>query len=134
MQEEIVEVEKVTAEEREGLRRIRTRFRWMWVVIIGYIPAGFVVAPLLRRSDKAAEIYSVAWIPLWLVAIWWAMRSRCPRCGGYFFQIQPSSRRLRDWMKRHPNLTWAFRGGFEGDLIQRRCRECGLPLKAADSS
>ena len=96
-------VEFVTAQEKEGLYRIRQRRRLFWLLFFALIPA-FVLCNFITRSDIVIRwfmgIYAAALIIFGLLASF----SHCPHCGHHFH--------INKWGVSNP---WT-----------KRCLNCGL--------
>lgn len=96
-------------EEREGLRKIRSRRFWFWLELAIYLPLLFVAIQLAHSRLLVALIATLSAAALARFA-GLAAFSRCPRCGRYFHSTTSN-----------PTL-W--------NLLTRRCLHCGLPLHA----
>jgi hypothetical protein len=100
----------MTSEERDGLRRIRRLRFWLWVLVLGSVPAVWIVTAA-THSYLAVALLMLA---LLIAVVRCAIRSaftHCPRCGGYFHSAAGPK----------PSLA---------SLIVRKCSHCGLPLRA----
>jgi hypothetical protein len=100
----------MTSEERDGLRRIR-RFRfWLWVFLLSYVPAIWIVAATTHSYLAVVPLMLALLIAVVRCAVRTAF-SHCPRCGGYFHSA-------------------AGPGPSFASLLTRKCTQCGLPLRA----
>ena len=66
-----------------GLKKIRKRRRYLWVVILIYMPAMYTTLRF-TQSYKSTAVVFVIWVILLLIFATWAACARCPRCGNYF--------------------------------------------------
>jgi hypothetical protein len=89
---------------REGLRDIRFRRRWLWLVFLGYLP---VMATLSLLGEWMFPWAAYVWMGLFMGAVMYVWASRCPRCGERF------------------HFRWAFSNPWA-----RKCLHCGLNLRA----
>lgn len=88
-----------------GLLKVRQRRRWLWLVILVYLPAMMVA---LRQPDYKtwAAVVFIIWIILLIIAVVFACLVRCPGCGECFHTHGPTF------------------------LPFRRCLHCGLHVNA----
>ena len=92
-----------SSEVLEGLRRIRVRRRFMWAMLLGYVPVVMVISWLGIAPFE--EVAGTLWFAMvgatWMIS----MYSRCPRCNEFF----------------HSRILW-------GNPWRTKCANCGLPL------
>lgn len=88
-----------------GLRRIRLRRWFLWVVLIIYLPTMWLAQQVTGSFHGALPVF-FAWVLLLIMATAWSATVRCPRCGNYY----------------HVNGMML--------LYLRRCLHCQLPLTA----
>ena len=104
--EELDEPEELDPQElRAGLKKIRRRRWFFWIMIMIYLPA-MLVALKMPQSGQAVVTVFVVWVLLLIVAVILMTLVRCPRCGNCF----------------HMN-GYMFRP-------VRRCYHCGLHITA----
>ena len=74
---------------RAGLKKIRMRRWFLWVVILGYLPAMLIA---LDSSDVRTwvTITFSTWLVLLILAVALACLVRCPRCGECFHTHGPT--------------------------------------------
>ncbi len=90
---------------RAGLKKIRLRRWFLWLLIIIYLPM-MMVAMRMPQSGRAVVTAFILWVLFLIVAVALMALVRCPRCGNCY----------------HMN-GYLFRP-------VRRCFSCGLPLNA----
>jgi len=66
-----------------GLKKIRKRRRFLWGVMLVYLPAMWMTLRLTGSFEVAAAVF-VAWIILFCIFATIAACARCPGCGNYF--------------------------------------------------
>lgn len=90
---------------RLGLRQIRRRRWFLWVLVLAYAPL-MMVALAAAESQQVVMIAFGIWVLLVILAVALMTLARCPRCGHCFH--------------------------MSGYLFRpvRRCFECGLHLTA----
>lgn len=88
-----------------SLKRIRRRRGILFAVVLGYVPAIWLVHSL-SGTFRAMLTTFLSWVALLLVTCLMAAVCRCPRCGNYFHVH---------------GMTMLF---------PRRCLHCRLPLDA----
>jgi len=66
-----------------GLKKIRRRRWFFWIMIMIYLPA-MLVALQMPQSGQAVVTVFVAWILLLIVAVTLMALVRCPQCGNCF--------------------------------------------------
>lgn len=66
-----------------GLVRIRRRRRFLWLVLIIYLPAMWTTQQITRSFQGSLPVF-FGWFLLLLVAAAVSAAARCPRCGNYF--------------------------------------------------
>jgi hypothetical protein len=66
-----------------GLKKIRKRRRFLWVVILAYLPVMWTTLRLTGSFNVTAAVF-VVWIILLCVFATFAACARCPGCGNYF--------------------------------------------------
>lgn len=88
-----------------GLTLVRRRRRFLWGMLLVYVPAIWTTL-LLTGSDRAAFKVFVLWVVLTSLAVGAAALARCPRCFNYFHMH-----------------------GFV-PLYLRKCLHCGLHVNA----
>ena len=93
------------AEYAPGLRRIRRRRWYLWIVILIYVPVMWFTLRLTSAIGTLGSVFAGWFLLLFAVAMVTAL-ARCPRCGNYFHVH---------------GLTF---------LCLRRCLHCQLHLKA----
>ncbi len=76
-------------EYASGLKKIRKRRRYLWLVIMVYLPAMMVALESPNYRTWAAVVFSV-WIVLLIIAVAFACVIRCPRCGECFHTHGPT--------------------------------------------
>ncbi len=69
--------------EMEGFWSVRRRRRWVWLLLLGYVPA---VSATMAVHEVLGRVVAVGGMMAFLVAAVLHARSRCPRCGGACFQ------------------------------------------------
>jgi len=75
--------ERDPQELRAGLKKIRRRRWFFWIMIMIYLPA-MLVALQSPQSGQAVVTVFVVWILLLIVAVTLMALVRCPRCGNCF--------------------------------------------------
>ena len=88
-----------------GLRRIRRRRRYLWLVSLAYLPI-MLITLKVTHSNRALAAVFVIWIVFLCKAVLPVAFAVCPRCGNYFH----------------------MKGFFP--LYLRRCLHCGLHINA----
>jgi hypothetical protein len=88
-----------------GLRRIRRRRWYLWLVSLAYVPIMWITLQW-THSNKALVVVFIIWIVFLCKAVLPVAFVLCPRCGNYFH----------------------MKGFFP--LYRRRCLHCGLPINA----
>jgi hypothetical protein len=66
-----------------GLGKIRKRRRFLWGVILVYLPVMWTTLRLTGSFNVTAAVF-VVWIILLCIFATVAACARCPRCGNYF--------------------------------------------------
>jgi hypothetical protein len=66
-----------------ALRKIRQRRRYLWVVILAYLPTMWTTLQLSQSYKVTAAVF-VIWVILLSIFATVAACARCPRCGNYF--------------------------------------------------
>lgn len=66
-----------------GLRIIRKRRWFLWILIIIYVPAVWTSLSL-THSDRATAVVFGVWVVLLIVAVFFVTTVPCPRCGNLF--------------------------------------------------
>jgi len=66
-----------------GLKKIRKRRWFLWVVILAYLPAMWTTLRLTGSFNVTAAVF-VVWIILLCIFATVAALARCPGCGNYF--------------------------------------------------
>ena len=66
-----------------GLAKIRRRRRFLWTVLIMYLPTMWT-AQQITRSFKGALPVFFLWFVLLLIVMAVSALAKCPRCGNYF--------------------------------------------------
>lgn len=93
------------ASYRAGLSSIRKRRRYLWALIIVYLPMMWLAQKVTGSFNGAMPVFGV-WCVLLIVAVSFLAVVKCPRCGNLF----------------HVNgMTM---------LVLRRCLHCQLRLDA----
>jgi hypothetical protein len=77
------QVEIDVSELKAGLRVIRRRRWYLWLVILIYLPL-MMTALRYTASIRGAAVAFFAWFVLLFVIALVAAVARCPRCGNYF--------------------------------------------------
>ncbi len=78
--------EKQTTDPAEfgpGLRIVRRRRWYLWVVILVYVPAMWLTLKV-SPTYRAVEIVFAVWFVIVFAAATYSALARCPRCGNYF--------------------------------------------------
>ncbi|MBW6509061.1 MAG: hypothetical protein K0A94_05880 [Desulfuromonadales bacterium] len=88
-----------------GLRKIRVRRWFLWLLVLAYVPL-MMVALRAQDTKQVVAVSFVVWLLLLIVAVAMMALARCPVCG-YCFHMS----------------GYLFRP-------VRRCFECGLHLTA----
>jgi hypothetical protein len=88
-----------------GLARIRRRRRFLWFVLIAYLPTMWTTQQITRSFQGSLPVF-FGWFLLLLIAAGVSATARCPRCGNYF----------------HVNGMVL--------LYLRKCLHCQLPITA----
>jgi len=70
-------------ELRAGLKKIRRRRWFFWIIIMAYLPA-MLIALRTPQSTQAVGIVFVVWVLLLIVAVTLMALVRCPQCGNCF--------------------------------------------------
>ena len=94
----------LTDAERDGLRGIRSRRRWVWRVWLGAVPVAALVA--LIAGERAFNAAAIAIMVAWCIVFLRSGFVRCPRCAAFF-----NLGRLRS-----------------ANPFRRECGSCGLSL------
>jgi hypothetical protein len=81
-------------EYREGLKKVRQRRLWLWLVIIVYLPAMMIALRQPNYKTWAALAFCI-WIVLLIIVVAFACLVRCPRCGECFHTHGPTFLPLR---------------------------------------
>ena len=71
---------------RAGLADIRRRRRYMWVLLLGFLPFGVLVS-LLPISDSLVPWLAFGWLGVFAIASIRSNLSKCPRCGRNYHQF-----------------------------------------------
>jgi hypothetical protein len=66
-----------------GLRLIRRRRRWLWLVILAYLPAMWLTLKVMPLHKVLGTVFLV-WVVLLFIVVLVSAVARCPRCGNYF--------------------------------------------------
>jgi hypothetical protein len=66
-----------------GLDLVRRRRRYLWGIILAYLPAMWVTLKLTSSLSVALAVFGV-WFLLLFAAALVAASARCPRCGNTF--------------------------------------------------
>lgn len=66
------------------LTRIRRRRRWMFALILGFLPAMVGVATI-APSRGVGFFFGVLWLMATAVVVLWTSYSPCPNCSSPFF-------------------------------------------------
>lgn len=77
------------AEYTPGLKKIRQRRWFLWLVIIVYLPAMMVALDSPNYKNRVVAVF-VVWIIVLIVAVALACLVRCPRCGECFHTHGPT--------------------------------------------
>lgn len=93
-----------------GLRRIRRRRKYLWLVSLAYMPIMWITLKMTYSHQALAVVY-VIWIFFLCKAVLPVAFALCPRCGNYFH------------MK-----------GFFPVYLLRKCLHCGLHISADKKS
>ncbi|HEY5673524.1 MAG TPA: hypothetical protein VIR78_07460 [Malonomonas sp.] len=72
-----------------GLKKVRQRRWFLWLVILIYIPAMMLALESPDAGSVAVKVF-IAWIIVLCVAVGLACVVRCPRCGGSFHTHGPT--------------------------------------------
>jgi hypothetical protein len=99
----------MTAEERKSLRKIRHLRRWLWVLLLIFIPLVWLTI-ILAQSRWVTMVIVMVWVAAVVRCASRAAFSHCPRCCNYFHATAGT-----------PSF-W--------NLLARRCTHCGLPLRS----
>ena len=100
----------MVAEEREGLHKIRRLRRWLWALMLAFVPLIWLVTSVTRSRSVMTPIL-IVWVAGVVHFAARAAFSKCPRCRNYFHATAGT-----------PSF-W--------NLVARRCTHCGLPLRSA---
>ena len=76
-------------EYRPGLKKIRSRRKVLWLVIMVYLPAMMLALDSPNYRTWVVVVF-VTWIILLILAVGFACVVRCPRCGEYFHTHGPT--------------------------------------------
>ncbi len=71
------------AEFGPGLRIVRRRRWYLWVVILVYVPAMWLTLKV-SPTYHTVEIVFAAWFVILFAVATYSALARCPRCGNYF--------------------------------------------------
>lgn len=66
------------------LARIRRRRRWMFVLILGFLPASLGIAAI-APSPGVGFLFGATWLAITAVVVLWTTYSPCPNCSSPFF-------------------------------------------------
>ena len=77
-----------------GLKKIRTRRRWLWLLIIVYLPAMKLALDSPDYRFWAGAVFAT-WLVLLILAVGFTCVLRCPRCGQLFHTHGPTFLPLR---------------------------------------
>ena len=77
-----------------GLKKIRTRRRWLWLTIILYLPAMKLALDSPDYRFWAGVVFAT-WLILLILVVGFACVLRCPRCGKQFHTHGPTFLPLR---------------------------------------
>lgn len=88
-----------------GLRRIRRRRWYLWLVLIIYLPTMWITQEITQSFNGSLPVFFI-WCLVLVVVMSFCAVARCPRCGNYF----------------HVNGMSL--------LLLRRCLHCQLHLNA----
>ncbi len=77
-----------------GLKKIRVRRRWLWLVILVYLPAMKLALDSPDYRFWAMMVFGT-WLLLLILAVGFACVLRCPRCGQLFHTHGPTFLPLR---------------------------------------
>ncbi|MBN1958505.1 MAG: hypothetical protein JXQ81_09320 [Desulfuromonadales bacterium] len=94
-----------TQDLKSGLKKIRLRRWFLWILIMAYLPM-MMLAMRAQQSGRAVVTAFIVWVLLLIVAVALMALVRCPQCGNCY----------------HMN-GYLFRP-------VRKCFSCGLPLNA----
>ncbi|PLX97047.1 MAG: hypothetical protein C0622_13740 [Desulfuromonas sp.] len=72
-----------------GLKKVRSRRLFLWLVIIVYLPAMMLALDSPDYKTWVAVVF-VTWLVLLIVAVAFACLVRCPRCGNCFHTHGPT--------------------------------------------
>jgi Flp pilus assembly protein TadB len=76
--------EEISFEDlRAGLKKVRSRRWFLWVLILAYLPL-MMIALRSGNPGRTVVIFFAAWILLIIVAVALMALVRCPRCGNCF--------------------------------------------------
>lgn len=93
------------SEYETGLKKVRKRRYFLWLVILAYLPSMMVALDATGHRIWVAITFS-SWLVLLIIAVAMACLVRCPRCGECFHTHGPTF------------------------LPFRRCLHCALHVKA----
>lgn len=99
----------MVVEEREGLRKIRRLRRWLWALLLAFIPLIWLTTRFTQSRWVMMAIL-IVWVAAAVRCAARAAFSHCPRCRNYFHATAGT-----------PSF-W--------NLLARRCTHCGLPLRS----
>ena len=72
-----------------GLKKIRQRRWFLWLVILAYLPAMMLALESPDSGNAAVKVF-IIWIVFLCIAVGLACVVRCPRCGGSFHTHGPT--------------------------------------------
>ncbi len=73
----------------DGLKKVRSRRRWLWLVIGVYLPAMMWALDSPDYKTRAIAVF-FTWLIALIIAVGFACLVRCPRCGEYFHTHGPT--------------------------------------------
>ena len=77
------------ADYAPGLKKVRSRRRFLWLIIAIYLPAMMVALDSPNYKTWVTIVFST-WIVLLIIAVAFACVVRCPRCGECFHTHGPT--------------------------------------------
>ncbi|WP_236021898.1 hypothetical protein [Geomesophilobacter sediminis] len=94
---------------KAGLARVRARRRYLWALVIVYLPTMWLTQRITGSFEQSLPVFGI-WVVLLIVAVVFVASVKCPRCGNPF----------------HVNgMTM---------LVLRRCLHCQLHVTADRSA
>ncbi len=76
-------------EYKTGLKKIRKRRWYLWIIILAYLPAMMVALDSPDYKTWVTVVFA-SWIFLLIIAVTFACLVRCPRCGNCFHTHGPT--------------------------------------------